>query len=133
MVPRAHASLNRIQEQYPADLEKTVVYDATEFIEESLSEVERALIEALTVPFLSCISSLGASERSAMVIKPVRQEELRSARHRPGGVCPLVSSGQRRPAGPVRSRSPCQASGLARGVAGMLQAAELLPRGYSTD
>ena len=55
-----------IQRQLPAGLEGTIVYDATEYIEESIFEVVRTLLEALVIVVVVIFLFLG-SLRSVLV------------------------------------------------------------------
>ncbi|HKJ70644.1 MAG TPA: efflux RND transporter permease subunit [Gammaproteobacteria bacterium] len=60
VVPRVRDTLDRIQGQYPAGLEHTVVYDATDFIHESISEVEKTLLEAFAIVVVVIFLFLGS-------------------------------------------------------------------------
>lgn len=49
VIQRVRELLPELRADYPGGLDHTIVYDATEFIEESITEVEKTLLEALGI------------------------------------------------------------------------------------
>ncbi|MFA9461350.1 efflux RND transporter permease subunit [Thiohalorhabdus methylotrophus] len=61
-------TLPDLEANYPGGLEHTIVYDATEFIEESISEVEKTLIEAFLIVVVVIFLFLGSFRAVAIPV-----------------------------------------------------------------
>ena len=71
VVPRVRDTLGDLEAQYPAGLSHTVVYDATDFIEESISEVQKTLIEAFLIVVVVIFLFLGSLRAVAIPVVAV--------------------------------------------------------------
>ena len=71
VVPRVRATLGELKANYPAGLSHTVVYDATDFIEESIQEVEKTLIEAFGIVVVVIFLFLGSFRAVAIPVVAV--------------------------------------------------------------
>ncbi len=71
VIRRVRATLPELAANYPAGLEHTIVYDATEFIEESIAEVEKTLAEAFFIVVAVIFLFLGSLRAVAIPVVAV--------------------------------------------------------------
>ncbi|MFP4559870.1 MAG: efflux RND transporter permease subunit [Thiohalorhabdus sp.] len=71
VVPRVREALDELESQYPPTLEHTVVYDATDFIEESITQVQKTLLEAFLIVVVVIFLFLGSLRAVAIPVVAV--------------------------------------------------------------
>ena len=71
VIARVREKLPGMAANYPTGLEHTIVYDATEFIEESITEVEKTLIEAFLIVVAVIFLFLGSLRAVAIPVVAV--------------------------------------------------------------